>query len=77
MSFKFLPFLLIVLSIGSAIELEMLTLSFVDMSKFFKVSAETMGWTVTSNLIGFILGALFMAHCLIHMVARKQFLLIT
>lgn len=31
MSLKFLPFLLIVLSIGSAIELEMFTPSFVDM----------------------------------------------
>jgi DHA1 family bicyclomycin/chloramphenicol resistance-like MFS transporter len=59
MSFKILPLILIVLSIGSAIELEMLTPSFVDMAKFFKVSAEIIGWTVTANLIGFILGALF------------------
>ena len=56
---KFLPFLLIIFSIGSAIEMEMFTPSFVDMSHFFKVSAGIMGWTITSNLIGFIIGSFF------------------
>ncbi len=59
MSPKILILVLIVLSIGSAIEIEMISPSFVDMSKFFNASTELMGWVVTSNILGFILGSIF------------------
>jgi MFS transporter, DHA1 family, multidrug resistance protein len=59
MRFKFLPLLLMLSLINSCIELEVSAPGFPDIMQYFHVSASTVGLTITFNLLGFCIAALF------------------